>query len=74
MLLRHLDETVGLGQARACPVSFLPSEEEDLLAGGVEVRLRHLEIARPFLDDPPGEHPVSQLLGAAVDLLDEEEL
>ena len=74
MFLRHLNEPVGLSQARARPVSLLPSREEDLLAGGVEVRFCHLEVAHPFLDDPPGKHPVSQLLGAAVDLLDEEEL
>ena len=75
MFLRHLNETVGLGQARARPVPFLPGGEENLLAGGVEVRLCHFEVARPFLDDPPREHPaVPQLSGAAVDLLHEEEL
>ena len=75
MLLRHLDEPIGLGKARPRPIPFLSGHEQRLLAGGIEVRLRHLEVARPFLDDPPREHPaVPQLAGAAVDLLDEEEL
>ena len=71
IFLGDQQQPVGLLERGTGPIAILAGEKPRLLAGGGEVGLGHLQIARPLFDDPPRQHTaLTQRLCSGAHLFD----